>query len=747
MLMKFRPNNNVNAPLSRYLSRLLSVSLCVCGVVSAAEFAETSNAGLTSPGRKPVMRIGAAQPRSRLINYRLVNPAEVLARVDRSLGDLEQIVHRAGDAKCDALAFPEDTLGLGTWEAAHKAALNEVLPDAMKRMLDRLGRAAASHRMYLVCCNDTIEPDGSVHNTAFFLGRDGKEVGRYFKVNMAIHELDRKRGDSFPVFKTRDLGGVGMLICYDMVFPEAPRCLALGGADIIFYPTLGGAAIGDDDISRAAIRTRAVENFVYLVVSQRGGGSMIISPQGKILVEAKGPDDIAIADIDPFGGRDGGDAMNHQTDMRARLFRERSPKAFGILTDPNPPVLAKVPETMTVAEAVEISSRALTVGEERFKEADALLRQGKTNDAIAAFEKLRGEFRQTWIDRVSQERLAKVGYRPLTPSLSPADGGEGARRAGEGRLQGRPTAALQKTEGIAAQYPGDAGIGRDPRVLFAENFETGNIEEIGKRWGEISNKDGKVMAFSSDVPHASAGKRSLEMTATLGENTGGHLYTRLPRAVDKAYARFYVRFAADAAYIHHFVTLGGYNPPTAWPQGGAGERPRGDDRFTVGIEPYGNYGRYAAPGAWNFYTYWHEMKGSADGKYWGNSLTPAQPALVPRDRWQCVEVMLQCNSAPDKSDGELALWLDGKQVMHIGSGAGRSHWTGMGFSLVEQGGEPFEGFRWRTNDQLKINFLWLLHYVTELPGRQNHVAKPNPINRVWFDDIVVSTEYVGPIQK
>src|SRR5205823_12646515 len=100
--MKFRPNNNVNAPIARYL--LLSVSLCVCGVVSAAEFAETGSADLTSPGRKSVMRIGSAQPRSRLINYRLVNPAEVLAQVDRSLGDLEQIVQKAGAAKCDALA-------------------------------------------------------------------------------------------------------------------------------------------------------------------------------------------------------------------------------------------------------------------------------------------------------------------------------------------------------------------------------------------------------------------------------------------------------------------------------------------------------------------------------------------------------------------------------------------------------------------------------------------------------------------
>ena len=310
-----------------------------------------------------------------------------------------------------------------------------------------------------------------------------------------------------------------------------------------------------------------------------------------------------------------------------------------------------------------------------------------------------------------------------------------------------PAAPAEKSHGLANKYLGDAGIAHDPHVLFAENFETGSVAEIGKRWGEISNKDGKVIAVSSDVPPISAGKRSLQMTATLGENTGGHLYTRLPREVEKVFARFYVKFAADTPYLHHFVTLGGYHPATAWPQGGAGERPRGDDRFTVGIEPYGNYGNFPAPGAWNFYAYWSEMKVSAGGKYWGNSMTPAQPALVPRDRWQCVEVMLQCNSAPDKSDGELALWLDGKHVMQIGPGAHRSRWTGMGFSLVEDGGEPFEGFRWRTNAQLKINLFWLLHYVTENAARQNRDAKPNPINRVWFDDIVISTEYVGPIRK
>jgi predicted amidohydrolase len=357
-----------------------------------------------------MIRIGATQPRSRLIDYRLP-PSEALARVDQSLAELEEIVHRAGEAGCDVVALPEDTLGLGHWEAANPAAMPEVMPAAVGRMLERLGQAAAAHRMYLVCCSDTVEPDGAVHNTAFFLGRDGREIGHYHKVNMPIHELHRTRGNTYPVFETPDLGGVGLLICYEMVFPEAPRCLALGGADIIFHVTLGGAAIGDGDISRAAFRTRAVENFVYLVVSQRGSGSMIISPQGKILVEAEGPDTIAIAEIDPFGGRQGGDAMNWQEDMRARLFRERSPAAFALLSDPRPPVLAKVPETISIEEAARISSLTLTVGGDRFQEADALLRDGRTEEAIRAFQTLRAEFPHTWIDRRARERLAKIEGR------------------------------------------------------------------------------------------------------------------------------------------------------------------------------------------------------------------------------------------------------------------------------------------------------------------------------------------------
>src|SRR5690606_11429644 len=114
-----------------------------------------------------------------------------------------------------------------------------------------------------------------------------------------------------------------------------------------------------------------------------------------------------------------------------------------------------------------------------------------------------------------------------------------------------------------------------------------------------------------------------------------------PREVDRVFARFYVKFPEDAGYVHHFVHLGGYHPSTPYPQGGAGSRPEGHERMTVGIEPFGQNGRVPPPGLWNFYAYWPEMKISADNRYWGNSIKPTEPPVVPQDRWQCVEVMMQ----------------------------------------------------------------------------------------------------------
>jgi hypothetical protein len=268
-------------------------------------------------------------------------------------------------------------------------------------------------------------------------------------------------------------------------------------------------------------------------------------------------------------------------------------------------------------------------------------------------------------------------------------------------------------QGIAAQYPGDEGIEKDPRVLFVEDFETGTVRETGSRWGEVSKADN--MDLSPDVPSGSPGVRSLHIAKN------GHLYTHT-KGVDTLFARFYVKFHPKTGYIHHFVHLHADAAPTPWPKGTAGLKPAGDQGFSTGIEPWGQWGKSPAPGVWHFYSYWHEMKGDGGGKYWGNFFDPPKPEPIQPGRWTCIEAMLKANTTPEAADGEQAFWVDGAKV-----------------------GE-FKGIRWRTSDALKVNTFWLLYYITDQSARHNNDTATDRVYEVWFDDIVLATEYVGPVQ-
>lgn len=305
--------------------------------------------------------------------------------------------------------------------------------------------------------------------------------------------------------------------------------------------------------------------------------------------------------------------------------------------------------------------------------------------------------------------------------------------------------------GIASQYPGDEGLEKDPRVLLVERFEEATREDLLRRWDD-ARRPGDLSLVKDSAP-GSSGKQCLLMTHVGGESEGTHLYTRLPRGVEEAFARFYVRFDPDCAPLHHFGTcLGGNTPATAWPQVKAGIRPAGDKTFWVGVEPFGK------SWTWDFYAYWCEMRGSPPrGQTWGNSFIENSELKVERGRWISIELMIRLND-PSKHDGELALWIDGKKVSHLGPGFPRGLWVfdnfipGKGGEGVRwndekgdretvrapEGGAPFEGFRWRASPKLDINYVWAYIYLTKVP--------PGHVSKVYFDEIVVATSYIGPIR-
>ncbi len=186
----------------------------------------------------------------------------------------------------------------------------------------------------------------------------------------------------------------------------------------------------------------AVENFVYLVVAMRGNGSMIISPQGKVLADSQRARRSGDRRHRSAAGREGGDAFNMQRDMRGRLFRERVPEAYRILVDPAPPVLAKVPSNVTAEEAVRITGhradRAAKSGSSRPRRSPA---KGKHDEAIRAFEAtVRGMPHVVDRSRGPRKRIETLLRRSDKDSR---------------------TAKNDTPDGIAAKYPGDVGIEKD----------------------------------------------------------------------------------------------------------------------------------------------------------------------------------------------------------------------------------------------------------------------------------------------
>lgn len=195
--------------------------------------------------------------------------------------------------------------------------------------------------------------------------------------------------------------------------------------------------------------------------------------------------------------------------------------------------------------------------------------------------------------------------------------------------------------------------------------------------------------------------------------SNGHLYTRV-KGADRLHARYRVKFHEKFGYLHHFTTLVADVENTPWPRGEAGKKPDGARRFTSGIEPTGQNGKHPAPGVWNFYSYWHEMKPDGRGSYWGNAFTAEQAPIQP-NTWITVEAMID---APGEAQ---AFWIDGKKV------------------------GDFKGIKWRTSDALKLNAFWLMLYTTDFPARANKDADAaKRVMDVWFDDVVLATDYIGP---
>ncbi len=172
------------------------------------------------------------------------------------------------------------------------------------------------------------DPNGAVFNSAQLIAADGRTLGNYRKTHL-FGELDRtmftQGPDHFPVVEL-DGWKVGLLICYDIEFPENARRLALAGAELILVPTANMKPY--DFVCQVTVRARAQENQCYLVYANYCGTegaidycgqSSIVGPDGGILGMAGHEECLLLAELEQQAVVQGRRAYPYLTDLRQAL--------------------------------------------------------------------------------------------------------------------------------------------------------------------------------------------------------------------------------------------------------------------------------------------------------------------------------------------------------------------------------------------------------------------------------------------
>jgi predicted amidohydrolase len=212
--------------------------------------------------------------------------------VEKNITLMSEYLDQAGKAGCDIVCLPEGWPTCDTGLGMTKVEANTLGGSASQMMSQK----AKQYKMYIVSglyswVGDTLK------NVAVLYDRQGKIQGIYEKIQLPDSETEQGAvpGNTFPVFTT-DFGIIGILICWDIAFPEVSRILALNGAEMLFCPIWGD--IRGKESWKVTARSRAIDNSVYFVTNIFDGHSVIVNPAGDILQESGTQGTLLTATVD-----------------------------------------------------------------------------------------------------------------------------------------------------------------------------------------------------------------------------------------------------------------------------------------------------------------------------------------------------------------------------------------------------------------------------------------------------------------
>jgi len=229
----------------------------------------------------------------REVTVAAVQMRPVLNEMEENLVRMADYIAKiCGSQKVDIIVFPE-LITTGYECGVRFTDLAQRIPGASVNVV---AQRAAEFGVYVAFGMPAKEKVESIlFNSAVLIGPDGELIGEYRKVHLKGEErMTFRAGFRYPIFETK-FGNIGLLLGYDLAFPEAARTLALDGAELILVSANWEKPRNEE--WRTYVMARAFENSCFIAAANRVGedvtysfigDSMIVGPRGQTLASLVG---------------------------------------------------------------------------------------------------------------------------------------------------------------------------------------------------------------------------------------------------------------------------------------------------------------------------------------------------------------------------------------------------------------------------------------------------------------------------
>ena len=227
---------------------------------------------------------------------------------DENLKKIISYIEKAASKNATLCAFPEFMM-LYTKSSQTSNELASLSETIKGNFISGISKAAKENHIQVVgSFYEKSSKKNRVYDTSFVINYSGKVVSTYRKIHLYDALGFKESNKMMPGSKiakpvATSIGKIGMMICYDLRFPEMSRALAVAGSEVLIAPSAWVKGPMKEEHWITINKTRAIENGCYVIAPDQVGNiycgrSLVVDPYGKILLDMKKKQGIGFVDVD-----------------------------------------------------------------------------------------------------------------------------------------------------------------------------------------------------------------------------------------------------------------------------------------------------------------------------------------------------------------------------------------------------------------------------------------------------------------